>query len=411
MADGEIPKGAPAPAPFVLGWEEWLALPDLGLPAIKAKVDTGARTSALHAFLVEPFGPASAPKVRFGIRPIPGRDDIEIYCSAPIVDRREVTSSNGDKELRVVIQSRVTLGARSWPIEVTLTNRENMSYRMLLGRQAIPDDALVEPAASFRQPKLSYKLYRHVPRQDLVRRALRIAVLTHAPERPFNRRLIAAAEARGHVLEVISTLAAGVMRRDDGRLAIAIGDEPLAAYDAVVPRLRVRDGALAVAAVREIETRGAASLNPADALDRLRVPLAIAQHLQAAGVAVRTPLVTSEYPDGAWDANRSPSSAETLVRCIVIAARAEATLEGRRGRMLDVGDKRRMAERRLAEAAAQGLGLGLASIDVADGERGPEVVRASAAPSLGFAETRTGARLAEAIIAEAEHAARSWVRR
>ena len=399
--------GQSTPAPFVLGWEEWLSLPDLGLPAIKAKVDTGARTSALHAFLIEPFGPASAPKVRFGIRPIPGRDDIEIYCSAPIVDRRDITSSNGDKELRVVILSRVTVGDRTWPIEVTLTNRESMSYRMLLGRQAIRDDVLVEPSASFRQPKLSYKLYRHLPRQDLVRRALRIAVLTHAPERPFNRRLIAAAEARGHVLEVIGTTEAQIATDGSGHISIIVNGSPLGAYDAVVPRLRVRDGALAVAAVREIENRGAASLNPADGLDRLRVPLAVAQHLQAARIAVRMPIVTPEQSDGVW----ASGAATTLVRCIVIGGKAAATLEGRRGRMLDVGEKRREPERTLAEAAAGALKLGLATVDIVDGERGPEVVRVSAAPSLGFAEAKTGARLAEAIVTEAERSAKSWVRR
>ena len=95
--------------PFLLGWEEWLALPELGLPAIKAKVDTGARTSALHAFTVESFGPANRPKVRFGVHPIPGRDDIEVFCVADVVDRREVTSSNGESELRYVVRATIAM--------------------------------------------------------------------------------------------------------------------------------------------------------------------------------------------------------------------------------------------------------------------------------------------------------------
>ena len=137
----------PVAPPFILGWEEWVALPELGLPAIKAKVDTGARTSALHAFFVEPFGTKRHQRVRFGVHPIPRRADIQIVCTAPVVDRRDVTSSNGDRE---------------WEIEVTLTNRDAMSYRMLLGRQAIGGGVLVDPGSSFRQPRLRYKLYEPV---------------------------------------------------------------------------------------------------------------------------------------------------------------------------------------------------------------------------------------------------------
>jgi ribosomal protein S6--L-glutamate ligase len=81
--------------PFVLGWEEWVGLPDLDLPAIKAKVDTGAKTSALHAFFVEPFGSATRRMVRFGVHPIPGRNDVTVLCTAEVIDHREVTSSNG----------------------------------------------------------------------------------------------------------------------------------------------------------------------------------------------------------------------------------------------------------------------------------------------------------------------------
>ena len=149
----------PVAAPFILGWEEWVALPELGLPAIKAKVDTGARTSALHAFFVEPYGTSRAPRVRFGVHPMPRQADVEIICTAALVDRREVRSSNGEREERYVISTPIRIGDREWPIEVTLTNRHTMSYRMLLGRQAIAEDVLVDPGASFRQPRLRYKLY------------------------------------------------------------------------------------------------------------------------------------------------------------------------------------------------------------------------------------------------------------
>jgi len=146
-------------APFILGWEEWVILPDLGLGAVKAKVDTGARTSALHAFYVDPFGPARARKVRFGIHPVPRRSDIAIECTARLIDRREVKSSNGEIEERYVIETPIRIGDRQWRIEVTLANRDMMSYRMLLGRRAIAGDVLVDPSSSFLQPKLRYKVY------------------------------------------------------------------------------------------------------------------------------------------------------------------------------------------------------------------------------------------------------------
>ena len=149
----------PVAPPFILGWEEWVALPELGLPAIKAKVDPGARPSALHAYFVKPVGSKRKPRVRFGVPPIPRRADIEIVCSAPVVDQRDVTSSNGDREKRYVIATPIRIGDREWEIEVTLTNRNAMSYRMLLGRQAIGGGVLVDPVTSFRQPRLRYRLY------------------------------------------------------------------------------------------------------------------------------------------------------------------------------------------------------------------------------------------------------------
>jgi len=133
---------------LTVGWREWLALPELGLPHIKAKIDTGARTSCLHAFSVEPFTNEGAPWVRFGIHPHQDDLDTEIYCEAKVTDQREVTDSGGHKELRYVITTPVALGTVHKSIEITLTNRDTMKFRMLLGRTAMEDSIIVNPSAS-----------------------------------------------------------------------------------------------------------------------------------------------------------------------------------------------------------------------------------------------------------------------
>ena len=146
--------------PLILGRREWVALPDLGLFAIKAKVDTGARTSALHAEAIEVFGPSSKPRVRFLIHPLLEKPEVAVWCEAELLGEREVMNSSGERETRFIISTRLSVGVREWPIELGLTNRGGMAHRMLLGRQAIRPGMLVDPARSFLLPKLSSRLYR-----------------------------------------------------------------------------------------------------------------------------------------------------------------------------------------------------------------------------------------------------------
>ncbi|MCF1182104.1 ATP-dependent zinc protease [Marichromatium gracile] len=137
-------------APLLLGWREWLALPELGLPLIKAKIDTGARTSALHAFYVDPFSRGGNRYVRFGVHPLKQCADLVIHAEAEVIDRRRVSDSGGHREERYVIQTPLRVAGREWPIELTLTNRESMLFRMLLGRTAmVAGAARVDPAGSF----------------------------------------------------------------------------------------------------------------------------------------------------------------------------------------------------------------------------------------------------------------------
>lgn len=393
--------------PFIIGWEEWVALPDLGLPAIKAKIDTGARTSALHAFLIEPFGPPSGRMVRFGIHPIPGRPDIEIYCSAPVIDRREVTSSNGERELRFVIRTRIAIGDREWPVDVTLTNREGMAYRMLIGRHAVREDMFVDPAGSFRQPRLSYKLYRHLPPHDPVRRPLRIALLTAKPRTPSNRQLAEAAQARGHVLERLD-LARLALVHDHGMPGLAVDGIALAHYDAVIPRVSSEDGPFGPAAVRQLELMGSFALNGGDALDRAANPFALQQTLTRRGIPALVPAATGSADEAGRPRLRSGGA---RLRFLVVGEKVAAAIERKAGADHDAGQRKLAKERALAERAAAALGLGLAAIDVREHPDQPCVSRVSAAPALGQIEQATGAPAAKAIIALIESRVRSWVQR
>jgi len=133
----------------VLGWREWVVLPELGIDPIKAKVDTGARSSALHTFRLQTFEENGIARVRFSIHPLQGNTVLEQECVADLVDERNVTDSGGHTELRPVISTTVRLGSLSKKIEITLANRETMKFRMLLGRTAMYGSAIVDPAASY----------------------------------------------------------------------------------------------------------------------------------------------------------------------------------------------------------------------------------------------------------------------
>lgn len=133
---------------LMIGWREWVSLPDLGLPVIRAKVDTGAKTSSLHAFNVEPYFDRGRLRVAFQIHPLRTRKDLIVTCDAPVVDYRTVSDSGGHREKRYVIMTRLLLGEVEFPIEITLANRESMTHKMLIGRTAMKH-LLIDPSHAF----------------------------------------------------------------------------------------------------------------------------------------------------------------------------------------------------------------------------------------------------------------------
>ena len=133
-----------------IGWREWIELPDLGVTTVKAKVDTGARSSALHAWNVEIERPEAGPAiVHFTVHPFQRSSQRTIRTKAPLVDLRIVRASSGHEEERPVIVTNVALLGKVWPIELTLTRRDAMGFRMLLGRQAVRGRFVVDPGRSY----------------------------------------------------------------------------------------------------------------------------------------------------------------------------------------------------------------------------------------------------------------------
>jgi ribosomal protein S6--L-glutamate ligase len=426
-------------------------MPQLGLPAIKAKIDTGARTSALHAFSIETFGPENQPKVRFGVHPVEGRDDIEVYCTAKVLDRRQVISSNGQSEMRYIIEATIGIGDRAWPIEISLSNRETMAHRMLLGRTALePQEAVVEPWAEFRQRHLSYDIYKAKAGQPPVRRPLRIALLTMEPENYSNRRIIEAAESRDHVIEPIST-ARCYMNINTLASTVHCDGAALPYFDAVVPRVGSSITAYGTAVVRQFEATGAFCLNSATAIgnsrDKLlahqlmamnRLPMPVTAFANSphdtddliemvGGPPLIVKLLCSSQGKGVVLAENKKSAQSVIdafrnaeanflvqqfvadaagqdIRCIVLDGKVIASMcrqapsDDFRANLHKGGSahsvKITSEERKIAVKAARIMGLKFAGVDILRSEKGPLLLEVNSSPGLEGIGKTTGVDIA-----------------
>jgi len=443
---------------FSVGWEEWLALPELGLPALKAKTDTGAKTSALHAFNIQPFGSEANPKVRFGIHPIPDQPEVEVFCSARVVDKREVTSSNGQTELRYVVRTPVTVGDRTWEIDVTLTNRENMAYRMLLGRTAL-EGVVVKPAESFVQEELSYDLYASLKKKKPIKRPLRIAILTREPNNYSTKRLVAAAEAKDHAVELIDTRRC-YLNIQSHQPEVHYDGKPLPYYDAVIPRIGASLTFYGMAVVRQFQAMGTYCLNPADAIgisrDKLAAHQILARHRIpmpttafasspkdtkslisiAGGAPIVLKLLESTQGKGVVLAETQKAASAVIsafqgldanfiaqefvkeaagsdLRCFVVDKKVISSMmrtagdDDFRSNLHAGGTAKRVRitkeERALALKASKALGLKVAGVDLIRTDTGPKVLEVNSSPGLEGIEKTSGKDVAGAIIEHIEN--------
>lgn len=316
---------------LTVGWEEWLSLPDLGIPAIRAKIDTGAKVSSLHADAIERYG-RDRRWVRFLIHPIPERKDLTVACSAPLIDQREVMSATGETELRYIIESKLRLGKREWPVEISLTNRENTQHRMLLGRQALQENVVVDPYQAFVQGEIPLDVYDELNPPSPHPRKLHIGILTREPDNYSSRRLVEAAESRGHQVDVIDT-ARCVMNISSGNPEVRYDGEVLPRYDAVIPRIGASITFYGMAVVRQFEMMGVYCLNPSHAIGQSRDKLFAHQLFARNDIGMP---VTGFA--------KSPKDTDELLRIVGGAPIVLKLLEGTQGRGVVLAETKKAAE-------------------------------------------------------------------
>ncbi len=440
---------------LVLGWREWVSLPQLGLKAVKAKIDTGAKTSALHAFSIETFGPSEAPRVRFGVHPVDYSTDVEVWCTAKVVDRRYVRSSNGQAEHRYIIKTPINIGGREWPIEISLTNRYTMAHRMLLGRGALEAQSInIHPWSEYLQDKLSYDVYAEQALSPPLRRPLRIALLTMEPENFSNRRLIEAAQERDHVIEPINTLRC-YMNIKSIASAVHYEGKTLPDFDFVIPRIGASITAYGTSVVRQFEMTGAQVLNSSQAItqsrDKLFAHQLMAMHKlpmpdtafassnndtedlirMVGGAPLVIKLLQSSQGKGVVLAENRKSAACLIdalrhaeasflvqqfvseaagqdLRCLVLDGKIIAAMERRASgdefranlHKGGVAHEARLSteERKLAIRAASKLGLKFAGVDILRSSKGPLLLEVNSSPGLEGIERTTNADIAGQVL-------------
>ncbi len=318
----------------ILGSEEWFSFPDLGIPTIKARIDSGAKTSALHAINIAPFLKDGNNWVKFDINPIQNDLKTIIHCEAPLVDKRIVKSSSGYREQRYVIQTILDIGTTSWSIEMTLTNRDSMGFRMLLGREAMSGRILVDPEQLFllgqeTSDKLS-EIYQNAVAPPS---GLRIGLLASNPELYSNKRIMEAGEMRGHEMHFLS-IKECYMKLDATKPEIHYrGGKILNQFDAIIPRIRPSITFYGCALTRQFEALKVYCLNSSVAITQSRDKLFSLQLLLNHGIEIPTTGFAN-----------SPLDTDDLIKMVGGPPLIVKLLEGTQGKGVVLAETKKAAE-------------------------------------------------------------------
>ena len=443
-----------------LGWEEWINLSSLNIPAIKAKVDTGAQTSSLHAKHIEIFKVKKKKYVRFEVSPLPEKPNLKISCSAPLLSKRKVTSSNGESENRCFIKTTIQLGNREWETEISLTDRQSMQYRMLLGRSGLEPEMIVHPTESFLLGQLDKTLYRKKKKKALKsRRALRIALLTREPNNYTSKKIMLAGQSRGHEVETINTTRC-YLDIDIDNPQIYYDGKPLPKYDVVIPRIGPSITSYGLAVTRQFLLTGAISINQPQGIANSRDKLMAHQLLASAGIDIPITGFASSPKDtrGIIDTVGSipliiklaessqgrgvilaetKKAAETVIsafrglkanflvqefieeskgedlRCLVLGGKVIGAIKRLNKGGGDfrsnihqggIAEKTQLSrkERSIAVRATKALGLSFAGVDILRSKRGPLVLEVNSSPGIQSLEKTLERNISQEIIAFCE---------
>ena len=445
---------------MVAGSEEWVSLPELKIPLIKVRVDSGAKTSAIHAVNIFPFQRNGESWVSFDIHPLQFDGKQVIHCEAQVVDRRIIKSSSGNRESRYVIRTPLKIGEEVWDIEITLANRDSMGYRMLLGREAMRGKILVDPDSSFlfgdrTSEEISEKYHKEVNNAE----GLKIGLLASNPDLYSNRRIIEAGEQRGHQIEFFNIKQCYIKLDARTPEVHYRGGRILNDLDAVIPRIRPSMTYYGCALTRQFESLGVYALNNSSAITHSRDKLYSLQLLLNNGLDIPvtgfanspldtndlikmvggTPLVikllegtqgkgvvlaeTKKAAESVINAFKS-LNANILVqefikeangkdlRCFVINGKVFASMQreappGEFRANIHLGGTGKVVritrdERRLAIQAARSMGLDVAGVDIIRSSKGPLLLEVNSSPGLEGIEGATEKDIAMKIIKAVE---------
>ncbi len=445
---------------IIVGSEEWLTLPVIGLPLIKARVDSGAKTSALHAFNIRSFSRNGVAWVSYEVHPLQDNRRVIVRFESEVVDKRMVKSSSGLSEKRYIIRTPVTLKGQTWDIEISLTNRDSMGYRMLFGREAMNGRILVDPSASFlcgtHSKDSVNKLYGHTPPKF---DGLNIGLLASNPELHSNQRIIEAGEERGHRIRFFDINHCFMKLDADNPVIYYRGAKILNELDAIIPRVKPALTSYGCALVRHFENIGTYSLNSSGAIAGSRDKFYSLQLLLKNGLNIPVSGIANSHIDtddliemvngapmvikpvtrvsgrGMVLAETRKASESTIsafksmnsnllvqeyikeaegahLRLFVVdgkviaamqrkAVRASSKTDTRRGSTCSI-TKVSAAERQLAVKACKVMRLKVGGVDIIRSERGPLLLSVKSSPGLEDIEETTGKDLGGAMISALE---------